>query len=346
MSSEPTGLSLRGLTVSYGEQQVVRDLDLDVAAGTITAVLGPSGCGKSTLLRAVGGLLPLAGGAVCWDGSDLAGTPPHRRGFGLMFQDHALFAHRNVAENIEFGLRMQRRSPADRRRRVEEILTLLDLDGFGDRAITTLSGGEAQRVALGRALAPEPRLLMLDEPLASLDRGLSQRLAVELRTILSRLGMTALYVTHDQQEAFAVAASIAIMSGGRITALGTPQELREQPVEEQTARFLGLTNIYDVLSASESAVETPWGRVRAPEPDQGEPAARIVVRPEAVQLTPGDQATVAACTYRGEFSEVVLDVGSGHVMQVFQSEPLEPGSQWDFRVVAGGTAWIRPSPIG
>ena len=338
MSSEQGGLSIRDVTVTFAGQPAVDALDLEVLEGTILAVLGPSGCGKSTLLRAVGGLLPLDAGSVSWGGRDLSAVPAHQRGFGLMFQDHALFSHRNVAENIEFGLRMQKRPKAECTRRVREILDLLDLQGFEKRDISTLSGGEAQRVALGRALAPEPRLLMLDEPLASLDRGLSERLAVELRAILTGLGITSLYVTHDQHEALAVAGQIAVMRTGQIVTTGDPREIREEPRTEETARFLGLTNIYSVTGHDQGRVATPWGSV--PEPTSGMAQAKVLVRPEAVQISPGDAALVVSSTYRGELSEVVLDVGAGCELQALHREPLAPGSRWDFDIEAGGTSWI------
>ncbi len=188
-------LSVEGVVVRYGEVAALAGLDLEVADGEVVALLGPSGSGKSTLLRVVAGLVAPDAGSVTWDGQDLAGVPPHRRGFGLMFQDYALFPHLDVGGNVAFGLRMQ--GPV-RPGRVAEVLEMVGLPGYEDRAVGTLSGGEAQRVALARALAPEPRMLMLDEPVGSLDRVLRERLVIELRELLVRLRMTALYVTHDQ----------------------------------------------------------------------------------------------------------------------------------------------------
>jgi thiamine transport system ATP-binding protein len=236
-------LAVRGLTVRYGSVAAVAEVDLEVPDGQVLALLGPSGCGKSTLLRAVAGLEPAAAGTVCWDGTDLARIPVHRRGFGLMFQDGVLFPHRTVAGNVVYGLRGPGWSPPARDRRVAELLELVGLAGYGARRVSTLSGGEAQRVALARALAPRPRLLLLDEPLAALDRALRERLLADLRLALSVTGTTAIFVTHDQQEAFAVADRLAVMRAGRIAQSGDPRAVWSRPVDDWVARFLGCTTV-------------------------------------------------------------------------------------------------------
>ena len=208
------GLAVAGLTVRFEETTAVEDVDLTVPSGTVVAVLGPSGCGKSTLLRTVAGLERPAAGSVSFDGDDLAGVAPHRRGFALMFQDGQLFPHLDVGANIAYPLRLRRRPRAARRARVGELLELVGLEGYAARSVTTLSGGERQRVALARALAVEPRLLLLDEPLSALDRDLRERLAADLQGILREAGATAMLVTHDQEEAFAVADTDGGDAGG------------------------------------------------------------------------------------------------------------------------------------
>jgi len=211
------GLGVRGVTVAYGDAApAVTDASFDVALGEVVALTGPSGCGKSTLLRAISGLEPLTSGSVRWAGEDLAQVPPHKRGFGLMFQDGQLFAHMTVAKNVAYGLRAKQFSKDERQGRVAELLELVGLPDYGGRAVTELSGGERQRVALARSLAPKPRLLLLDEPLSALDRQLRERLAGELATLLRATGTTAILVTHDPYEADTVADRVLQMWAGRL----------------------------------------------------------------------------------------------------------------------------------
>ncbi|QPL05540.1 MULTISPECIES: ABC transporter ATP-binding protein [Actinomyces] len=211
-------------------------VSLTVADGEVLALLGPSGCGKSSLLRAVAGLEPVAGGTIRWAGCDVVAVPVHRRGFGMVFQDGQLFPFRDVAGNIAYGLADLPR--AEREARVAEVLTLVGLPGYGRRAVATLSGGQAQRVALARSLAPRPRLLLLDEPLSALDRALRESLSLDLARILRDEGMTALYVTHDHAEAETVADRVGVMVAGRLLAVGTMAGLRED-VDDDVARVLG-----------------------------------------------------------------------------------------------------------
>jgi thiamine transport system ATP-binding protein len=231
--------------VAFGETIAVDDVDLDVPRGSVVAVLGPSGCGKSTLLRAVAGLESPSSGTIRYDGRDLAGVPTHKRDFALMFQDGQLFPHLDVAANIAYPLRLRHLGRAARRTRTEELLELVNLPGYADRMTATLSGGERQRVALARSLAVEPRLLLLDEPLSALDRGLRERLARELHDILRRAGATAMLVTHDHEEAFAVADRMAVMRAGRIVQQGSLDEVWSRPVDAWTARFLGYATVLD-----------------------------------------------------------------------------------------------------
>ncbi|GAB2865505.1 ABC transporter ATP-binding protein [Lentzea nigeriaca] len=232
-------LELDSITVRYGQTAAVSDVSLSVADGEIVALLGPSGCGKSTLLRTIAGLEKPSSGAVRWDSADLDGVPVHRREFGLVFQDGQLFPHRSVAGNVAFGLRMRAVDREERDKRVLSLLELVGLEGYADRRVTQLSGGEQQRVALARALAPSPRLLLLDEPLSALDRALREQLAVDLARLLREAATTALVVTHDHDEAFTLADRVAIMSRGRIVQVGPPAEVWSSPVDVETAKFLG-----------------------------------------------------------------------------------------------------------
>jgi thiamine transport system ATP-binding protein len=239
----PQGLEVRGATVRFDRTVAVDDVDLSLDSGHVLAVLGPSGCGKSTLLRAIAGIEELAAGTVCFDGRDLAGVPTHKRGFALMFQDGQLFPHQSVAGNVGYALRLRGRPGAEQRARVDELLELVGLPGYGDRMPATLSGGERQRVALARALAVRPGLLLLDEPLSALDRGLRERLAADLRGILADAGTTAILVTHDQEEAFAVADRMAVMRAGRVVQNGTVSDVWRAPVDGEVASFLGYATV-------------------------------------------------------------------------------------------------------
>ena len=219
-------------------------ITFDLFQGEILAILGPSGCGKSTLLSIIAGIEEPDKGSISWSGTDISNLPAHRRGFGLMFQEDVLFPHMDVYENVAFGLKMQKKSKSEINRKVIETLEIVDLLHQKDRNVNTLSGGEQQRVALARSIAPQPGLLMLDEPLSSLDRTLRERLLVEIKRILRELHQTALYVTHDQEEAFAIADRVILMRDGIIEQVGTPEQIYHHPANAFVARFLGLTNIF------------------------------------------------------------------------------------------------------
>ena len=303
-TSTSTGLSVRGLAVTYGDLRAVDGVDLEVAAGEVVALLGASGSGKSSLLRAVAGLEDVADGEVAWAGRSMVRVPVHKRGFGLMFQDGQLFEHRDVGGNIVYGLTGLPRARRDER--VREMLELVGLPGFERRRVTTLSGGQAQRVALARALAPAPRLLLLDEPLSALDRALREQLATDVRAILREGGTTALYVTHDQDEAMTVADRVGVMEAGRLLRLDTPQRLWAEPGSSKVARFLGFDVVGDLALAP--------GALRVVEAAAGKPGERGGVAQTDMPATPETLpatllATVLASRLRrGQWeAEVELD---------------------------------------
>ena len=286
-TSASTGLSVCGLAVTYGDLHAVDGVDLEVAAGEVVALLGASGSGKSSLLRAVAGLEDVAAGEVAWDGRSMVRVPVHKRGFGLMFQDGQLFEHRDVGSNIAYGLTGLPR--AQRGERVREMLELVGLPGFERRRVTTLSGGQAQRVALARALAPAPRLLLLDEPLSALDRALREQLATDVRTILRRGGTTALYVTHDQDEAMTVADRVGVMEAGRLLRLDTPQRLWADPASRKVAWFLGFDVVGD-LALAPGALRVVEAAAGAP----GEPGERGGAAQTGTPATPAAPETLPA----------------------------------------------------
>lgn len=232
-------LEVTGLDVTLGGNHILKKVDLGVEDGEVVAILGPSGSGKSTLLKAIAGLVPVDSGTVSWDGNDLTGVPTHRRGFGLMFQGYALFPHLDVAGNVGFGLRMAGAEPAEIAHAVKAALEQVGLQGFDQRSVADLSGGEKQRVALARTLAPDPELVMLDEPLGALDRALRERLLTQTRQILDERAVTALVVTHDRDEATQLADRLALMREGRIVQTGTLEGMLQQPADDWVYEFLG-----------------------------------------------------------------------------------------------------------
>lgn len=255
-------LTLTNLSKHYEGQPLLNDISFTVDAGETICLLGASGSGKSTLLRMIAGLESPDAGLILWDGADLAPLPPHARDFGLVFQDYALFPHLTVFENVAFGLRMRNMPAAELRVRAAEALTLVNLSGFDNRRVTDLSGGEQQRVALARSLAPRPRLLMFDEPLGALDRSLKEELLDELRAILHRTRIPAIYVTHDQEEAFAIADRILLLHEGVIVREGSPAQVWNDPQSAWVARFLGVGNVVEgkfQVSGSTFQVETAMG---------------------------------------------------------------------------------------
>ncbi len=257
-------VALEGVTRRFGEVTAVDDLSLALAPGEFITLLGPSGCGKTTALRLLAGFEQADEGTLRFRGDDITRWTPQRRGFGMVFQNYALFPHLNVFENVAFGLKSRKSPPSDLSARVDAALARVDLAGYAKRAVQALSGGQQQRVALARALAIEPPLLLLDEPLSNLDQALRVRTRTEIRALVRELGMTALFVTHDQEEAFDLSDRIAVMQAGRLRQLGPPRELYERPADRFVAGFVGRVNELQV-GVEEDAVVLPGG-VRWPLP--------------------------------------------------------------------------------
>jgi putative spermidine/putrescine transport system ATP-binding protein len=286
-------IELRGLTKRYGEETVVNAIAVSIAPGEFFSLLGPSGSGKTTTLLMVAGFVRPDGGAVLLDGEDIAGMPPQKRGFGMVFQNYAIFPHLNVFENIAFPLRARRWAKEAIGERVSWALELVRLGRFGDRDARQLSGGQQQRVALARAIVFHPPVVLMDEPLGALDKNLRFEMQVEIKEIQQRLGMTVLYVTHDQEEAMSMSDRIAIMDDGRIYQVGSPGEVYERPANPFVGRFLGEANLIEGTVMGDAGevvrLRLPSGQeLRAPRSDDCSTGrAMLFIRPERVEIAPG-----------------------------------------------------------
>lgn len=307
-------VALRALTKAFGGRTVVDGIDLDVAAGEFFSLLGPSGCGKTTTLRMIAGFEMPDTGRIEIDGEDVAGRPPEKRPVNTVFQNYALFPHLDVEANVAFGLRF-RDDSTDDRRAVAEALELVRLGGFGKRRVHKLSGGEQQRVALARALVLRPRVLLLDEPLGALDAQLRKDLQVELSRLQREVGITFVYVTHDQEEALTMSDRLGIMLAGRLVGVGSPRDLYDSPGTVDAARFLGTANVFSGTN-DRGGVDIDGWTIPLP---IGAPAGSVTVmiRPERVVVdSTGSNAVVERTVFAGATEQIHLIVGSQRVLAV------------------------------
>jgi putative spermidine/putrescine transport system ATP-binding protein len=331
-------LTLEGVSAHYGRTQVLKDLSLGVAEGELVSLLGASGCGKTTTLRLVAGFLQPTAGTIRLGDRDITRLPAHTRNIGLVFQTYALFPHLTVRENVAFGLK-QRRVPAhERRARADAMLERVDLAPLADRHPAALSGGQRQRVALARALVIDPPLLMLDEPLSNLDARLRVDMRVEIRRLQRATGATAVYVTHDQEEAFSISDRVAIMQAGRIEQVGPPETLYARPANTFVARFVGFENLVSMRATAEAGdavrAEMDGGaKLELARNDFKVPQQRFVfaARPEGLRVTPdgaGIHGQVALRTYIGRAYQYRCDTPAGELIANGPlSAPLEPGDR-------------------
>jgi putative spermidine/putrescine transport system ATP-binding protein len=343
-----TGVEVRleGLRRHYGPVVALDGLSLTLAPGELVALLGPSGCGKTTALRLLAGLEEADQGRVFIGGKDVTNLSANRRDVGMVFQAYSLFPHMTAAENVAFGLQMRKVGAAERRRRAGEMLDLVGLSGFANRFAHQLSGGQQQRVALARALAMRPKVLLLDEPLSALDAKVRGRLRDEIRRVQLEVGITTLFVTHDQEEALAIADRVGVMQSGRLEQLGTPIQVYARPATPFVASFVGLTNRLNG-TVSDGAVEVRGTRLPVVQADATDGPAVALVRPEAVSfMSQGDASagplsgTVIATAFLGATSRVTIDLGDVTVLaQLATSDAVAHPAGSRVRLV------LRPDPV-
>ena len=351
-SKSPIAVGLSGVVKKYGAQTVLHDVSLDIRFGEFLTLLGPSGCGKTTLLNLIAGFIEADAGEIYIDGSPVTTLPPHLRDIGIVFQSYALFPHMNVERNIAYGLRMRRVPSREIAQRVKEVMELVHLEELGDRKPKQLSGGQQQRVALARALVIRPKVLLLDEPFSALDKGLRGSMQVEVREIQRRLGVTTVFVTHDQGEALAMSDRIAVMSKGVIRQIATPAELYRNPQDPFVAAFLGDVNILPAYYHSENAdglqlrigagvLQIGRDRLVGGSHDGGR--LDIYVRPEQIRLEALNAESVLSGTvvnhvFQGDHVDSYVDVDipvAGRQVLSVRSAELQAISQWPVGSVVG-----------
>ena len=324
-------IDLKDITVRYGDNTVLENLNLYINEKEFITLLGPSGCGKTTTLRAIAGFIKPDSGEVIFEGKVINDVPPHKRKVNTIFQRYALFSHLNVYENIAFGPQLQKMSKEDIRKKVAQMLELVNLKGFEKRTIDSLSGGQQQRVAIARALANNPHVLLLDEPLGALDLKLRKDMQRELKNIQQELGITFIYVTHDQEEALSMSDTVVVMDKGKIQQIGTPEDIYNEPVNAFVADFIGESNIVDAVMLEDYYVT--FGGVRFRCLDSGfekNEFVEAVVRPEDIKIVkPGAKAAltgeITSVTFKGVHFEILVDVGGFIWMIQTTQENLKEG---------------------
>lgn len=324
-------IDLKNISVAFDGEQILKNINLYIRDGEFITFLGPSGCGKTTTLRIIAGFLEPDGGDVIFDGKKINGVPPHKRKVNTIFQRYALFPHLNVAENIAFGLKLKKMSKDKIEKKVSEMLSLVNLKGFEHRNINSLSGGQQQRVAIARALAVDPKVLLLDEPLGALDLKLRKDMQVELKKIQQSLGITFIYVTHDQEEALSMSDTIVVMDSGKIQQIGTPTDIYNEPKNAFVADFIGESNIVDGIMKDDRIVEFSGHVFDCLDIGFGKnEAVDVVVRPEDVDVVPVDKGMltgkVTSVTFKGVHYEIIVDIG-GFLWMIQSTDIQYEGSE-------------------
>ena len=325
-------IDLRNITFRYGSNTVLENLNLYIRNKEFITLLGPSGCGKTTILRIIAGFLEPAEGEVVFEGKVINKVPPNKRRVSTVFQRYALFLHMNVYENVAFGPKLQKKSPQEVKQIVTEMLDLVNLRGFEKRSINSLSGGQQQRVAIARALANHPHVLLLDEPLGALDLKLRKDMQKELKDIQKRLGITFIYVTHDQEEALSMSDTVVVMDGGKIQQIGTPQDIYNEPVNAFVADFIGESNIVDAVMLRDRLVRFGGREFVCVDSGFGEnEPVDAVIRPEDIDIVEAGApntltGTITSVTFKGLHFEILVDVG-GFIWMIQTTDYHEAGRQ-------------------
>ncbi len=311
--SNRTIISLKDITVSYDGEQVLKGFCLDIRDGEFLTLLGPSGCGKTTVLRTIGGFIRPDAGEVFFNGGNITALPPHKREVNTIFQKYALFPHLNVYDNIAFGMRLKGKSEREVKDTVHRMLSMVNLSGYAHRGIGQLSGGQQQRVAMARALANEPKVLLLDEPLSALDLKLRKDMQVELKKLQQQTGITFVFVTHDQEEALSMSDRVVVMDGGDIQQIGTPTDIYNEPKNAFVADFIGESNILDGLMLEDYQVKFAGQRFKCLDKGFGENTpVDVVIRPEDIDVVEPDSTHITGevtnVTFKGVHYEIIVDV--------------------------------------
>ena len=332
MASEERIIDIGHLSKSFGEKKVLDDINLYVRKGEFLTLLGPSGCGKTTLLRMIAGFMRPDSGSILLEGKDILDTPPHLRPLNTVFQRYALFPHLDVYDNIAFGLKLKKVPEEEIDKRVRKVLKLVAMSDYEDRDVETLSGGQQQRIAIARAIVNRPKVLLLDEPLAALDLKMRKDMQIELKEMHQKLGITFIYVTHDQEEALTLSDTIVVMNEGKIQQIGTPTDIYNEPVNSFVADFIGESNILNGTMIEDKRVSFIGHDFDCVDKGFGENVpVDVVIRPEDIYIkknTEGEQftGTVRSCTFKGVHYEMFVDTDSGNELMIQDYNAFEPGT--------------------
>lgn len=333
MGKEKHIIEISHVSKSFGDKQVLTDINLYINRGEFITFLGPSGCGKTTLLKMIGGFLQPDEGAIIMEGKDITDTPPHLRPLNTVFQKYALFPHLDVYDNVAFGLKLSKMDDDQIAQRVRKMLKMVSMSDYEERDIESLSGGQQQRVAIARALANMPKVLLLDEPLSALDAKMRKDMQMELKELHKKMGITFIYVTHDQEEAMAMSDTIVVLKEGRIQQIGTPVDIYNEPVNEFVANFIGESNILDGTMLQDRRVSFIGHEFECVDEGFGNGTpVDVVIRPEDVYIMnklTGAQftGTVTSCTFKGVFYEMFVQTDNGYELMIQDYNPFEIGSQ-------------------